>query len=43
METAAAFCYFAEKNCDIVLLEAGMGGKSDATNVIDTSELLVIT
>lgn len=43
METAAAFCYFAEKNCDIVLLEAGMGGKSDATNVIDTSELSVIT
>ncbi|MDO5149739.1 MAG: folylpolyglutamate synthase/dihydrofolate synthase family protein [Oscillospiraceae bacterium] len=43
METAAAFCFFAEKKCDIVLLEAGMGGKSDATNVIDTSELSLIT
>lgn len=34
IETAAAFCYFAEKECDIVVLETGLGGAMDATNVI---------
>lgn len=43
LETAAAFCYFAEKCCDIVLLEVGMGGRTDATNIITKSELSVIT
>jgi len=43
LETAAAFCFFAEKKCDFVLLEAGMGGKSDATNLTEKSELSVIT
>ena len=33
--TAAALLYFAEKKCDIVVLEVGMGGRLDATNVID--------
>jgi len=32
-ETAVAFLYFLKKNVDIVLLETGMGGISDATNV----------
>lgn len=32
--TAAAFCYFTEKKCDIVVLETGLGGVRDATNVI---------
>jgi len=34
METAAGFLYFREQHCDIVLLECGMGGDLDATNVI---------
>lgn len=34
METAVSFLYFKEKCCDIVLLECGMGGDLDATNVI---------
>ncbi len=32
--TAAAFLYFAKKNCDVVCLEVGLGGRFDATNVI---------
>ena len=38
-----AFEYFARKNCDIVVLEVGMGGAFDATNVIDCPEVAVIT
>lgn len=41
--TAIAFLYFAEEECDIVVLEAGMGGRLDSTNVIDTPALSVIT
>ena len=32
--TAIAFLYFKEKECDIVILEAGLGGLLDSTNVI---------
>ncbi len=38
-----AFEYFARQSCDIVVLEVGMGGAMDATNVIDTPEVAVIT
>ncbi len=38
-----AFEYFARQNCDIVVLEVGMGGALDSTNVIDTPEVAVIT
>lgn len=38
-----AFEYFARKECDIVVLEVGMGGAFDATNVIETPEVAVIT
>lgn len=38
-----AFEYFARKNCDIVVLEVGMGGANDATNVIDCPEVAVVT
>ena len=38
-----AFEYFKRKNCDIVVLEVGMGGEFDATNVIKTPEVAVIT
>ena len=34
--TAMAMLYFYEKNCDVVVLEVGLGGRFDATNVIDT-------
>jgi dihydrofolate synthase/folylpolyglutamate synthase len=32
--TALALLYFAKENCDIVILEAGIGGEHDSTNVI---------
>src|SRR5690349_13695027 len=35
MMTAIAFCYFAERKVDIAVLEVGMGGRLDATNVIE--------
>ncbi len=38
-----AFEYFKRKHCDIVVLEVGMGGEFDATNVIATPEVAVIT
>ena len=37
--TAIAFEYFLRHNVDIVVLEVGMGGELDSTNVIDTPEL----
>ena len=33
-ETALAFLYFAESDCQVAVLETGMGGRQDATNVI---------
>lgn len=33
--TAMAFKYFADNNCDIAIIETGMGGRFDATNVIE--------
>ena len=41
--TAIGFEYFARQNCDIVVLEVGMGGALDSTNVIETPEVAVIT
>ncbi len=41
--TAAAFLYFKEQNCDIVVLETGLGGRLDATNIIDNPLCSVIT
>ena len=38
-----AFVYFLRQNCDIVVLEVGMGGEFDATNVIECPEVAVIT
>ena len=40
---AVAFTYFLRQNCDIVVLETGMGGAVDATNAIDVPEVAVIT
>ncbi len=39
---ALAFLYFAESKCDLVVLEVGLGGVDDATNVIDTPEVAAI-
>ncbi len=36
VETALAFWYYREQKCDIVVLETGMGGLEDATNIIQT-------
>jgi len=41
--TCIAFEYFKRKGCDIVVLEVGLGGLLDATNVISTPEVAVIT
>lgn len=41
--TAAAFIYFAKEKCDIVVLETGLGGRLDATNIIDAPILSVIS
>lgn len=43
IETAAAFHLFAEHPADIVLLEVGLGGRLDATNVIEAPLASVIT
>lgn len=43
VETALAFLYFKEKQCDIVVLETGMGGKLDATNIIKNTITAVFT
>ena len=43
IETAVAFVWFARKNVDIAIIEVGMGGDRDATNVISKPLLSVIT
>lgn len=43
VETAAAFLWFYEKKCDLVLLETGMGGETDATNLITHPVCSVLT
>lgn len=43
IETAAAFVWFYEKKPDVVLLEVGMGGETDATNIIKHPLASVIT
>lgn len=42
IETAVAFLFFKDENCDLVLLEVGMGGDLDATNIIPPPVLAVI-
>jgi len=41
--TAMAFKYFKECGCDVVVLEVGMGGRFDATNIISSPLISVIT
>lgn len=41
LETALSLLYFQQEACDWVVLECGMGGREDATNVIPPPELVV--
>ena len=41
--TAAALLWFAEEECDVVVLEAGIGGRLDATNAVPEPILQIIT
>ena len=41
--TALGMVYFLEQKCDIVVLEVGLGGRLDSTNVIPAPEVAVIT
>lgn len=43
VETAAAFLYFYQEKCQVVVLETGMGGAEDATNIIRKPLISVIT
>lgn len=40
--TALAFLFFRQQKCDIVVLEVGLGGRLDATNVIPVPELAIL-
>lgn len=42
-ETALAFWYFAKKGCELAILEAGLGGDMDATNIVKTTVCSIIT
>ena len=41
--TAISFVYFQRMNCDLVVLETGLGGRLDATNIIESPLVSVIT
>ena len=41
IETAIAFVYFARENCDYVVLETGLGGRLDATNIVKNTKVCV--
>ncbi len=40
---AVSFLYFLENKCDFCIMEVGLGGRFDATNIIENSEVSVIT
>lgn len=43
IETALCFQYFYEKQCDVIVLETGLGGKLDATNIVTKPLVSVMT
>lgn len=43
VETAAAFLYFWQENCQLMIIECGMGGAEDATNVMTHSMACLIS
>lgn len=42
-DTVVAFTYFARNHCDVMLIEVGMGGRSDSTNVLSKPLVSLIT
>ena len=43
IETAIAFLYFRKLKCDVVVLETGLGGALDATNIVKNTVIAVFT
>lgn len=43
VETAIAFLYFEQVSCDVVVLETGLGGLLDATNIVENTLVAVLT
>lgn len=43
LETVLAFGWMAQQECDIAVVECGMGGREDATNIISTTVVSVLT
>ena len=43
IDTCMSFLYFGKYNCDLILLETGMGGLEDATNVVENTLISVFT
>lgn len=43
LETVLCFLYFRDKKCDFVVIECGLGGLEDATNVIKNTAVAVLT
>lgn len=43
METAMAMCYMLDEKCDICIVECGLGGLEDATNIMDNKLMSIIT
>lgn len=43
IETAMCFLEFLDQGCDLVVLEVGMGGRLDATNIIKNTKVAVLT
>ncbi len=43
IETVMGFLYFKEKKCDLVVMETGMGGRLDATNIVENTLVAVLT
>ena len=42
IETAVAFLYFQKEQCDLVVLETGLGGAQDATNIVENTKVAVL-
>jgi len=43
LETALAFAYFRDQGCDLCLVEVGMGGAEDATNIIRHTRVAILS
>lgn len=43
LQTLAAYEYFKEENCDVLVVECGLGGLADATNVATAKALTILT